>query len=92
MDEPNVQQVIDGFRYGPFLGTIEERANGIAQFFSRSPKVMVSVERIDGTVAHFVQSTMIEDFEGWTLNGRLGDPYRFAISRFEIDMAPQTAG
>lgn len=91
MEDLTVQQVIDAFRYGPLLGGIEDRANGIAQFFSRSPKVMVSVERIEGTAAHFVQSTMIEDSEGWTLNGRMGDPYRFAISRFEIDMAPQNA-
>jgi hypothetical protein len=88
MDDPTIEQVIDGYRRLPLLGGIEDRANGIAQFFSQSPKVAVAVERIDGTVAHFVQSTMIEDFDGWTLNGRMGDPYRFAISRFEIDMAP----
>lgn len=91
MDKPTLQQVIDGFRYGPF-GGINERAEAIASYFSRSPKVRVAVERIDGTVAHFVQSTMIEDFGGWALNGRLGDPYRFETSRFEIDMAPQSAG
>lgn len=89
MGEPTMQQVIDGFRYGPFLGTIEDRANGIASYLSRAPKVRVAVDRIDGTVAHFIQSVMIEDFETWRLNGCLGDPRRFEMSRFEIDMAPQ---
>lgn len=92
MDEPTLQQVIDGFRYGPCLGEIEERANGIASFFTKLPKVSVIVERIDGTVAHFAQLTMIEDFETWRLNGYLGNPRRFETSRFEIDMAPQDAG
>lgn len=50
------------------------------------------MERIDGTVAHFAQLTMIEDFETWRLNGYLGNPRRFETSRFEIDMAPQDAG
>jgi hypothetical protein len=91
MDEPTVQQVIDGFRYGLLLGGIEERAAGIAAFLqSRSPKIGVAVERVDGTVAHFIQSTMIEDFETWRLNGYLGDPIRFETSRFIIDIPAVT--
>ena len=89
MDGATLQQVIDGFRYGPLLGSIEERANGIASYLSRGQKVSVVVERIEGTVAHFIQSTMIDDFETWHLNGRLGDQYRFETSRAEIDMAPR---
>lgn len=92
MEEPTIEQVIDGYRRLPLLGSIEDRANGIAQYFSRSPKVLVSVERIDGTVAHFIQSTMLEDFDAWRLNGCFGDPRRFETTRFEIDMASQTAG
>ncbi|MFM0141706.1 hypothetical protein [Paraburkholderia sp. RL18-085-BIA-A] len=92
MDEPTLQQVIDGFRYGPLLGSIEDRAKGIASYLERSPKVRVALDRIEGTVAHFIQSTMIEDYETWRLNGRLGDPIQFVTSRFEIDMAPQNAG
>lgn len=87
MNEPTMQQVIDGFRCGPLLGGIEERANGIAQFLSQSPKVMVSVERIDGSIAHFIQSTMLED-PIFQLRGGMGDPYRFDTFRFEIDMVP----
>lgn len=92
MEELNLAQVIDGFRYDPLLGGIEERAAGIASYLSRSPKVRVAVERIEGTIAHFIQSAMIEDFETWRLNGQMGDPYRFVTSQFEIDMAPQNAG
>lgn len=90
MDEPTVAQIIDGFRYGPLLGGIEERAAGIAQHFTRG-KVAVAVERIDGTVAHFVRRTMLED-PMFHLTGGWGDLYRFEDSRFEIDMAPQSAG
>jgi hypothetical protein len=89
MDEPTVQQVIDGFRYGPLPGGIEERANGIAAYLTRSPRIMVALERIDGTVAHFIQSAMIDDFENFHLRGGMGDTHRFETSRFEIDMAPR---
>jgi len=88
MEDPTIEQIINGYRQ-LYPGT-EECANGLAAFFSsRSPKVCVAVERIDGTVAHFIQSTMIEDFGTWRLNGCFGDPRRFETSRFEIDMAPQ---
>ena len=90
-ERQTLAQVIDGYRYGAFLGGIEERAAGIASCLSRG-EVAVAVERIEGTMVHFVQHTMLEDFETWRLNGCLGDPIRFEISRFEIDMAPQNAG
>lgn len=92
MEEPTIQQVIKGFRRLPLLGGIDERAAGIASYLSRSPRVCVTVDHIEGTVAHFIQSTMIADFETWHSNERLGDPYRFKTSRFEIDMAPPSAG
>lgn len=90
MDELTIAQVIDGFCYGPLLGSIEDRAAGLARYLSRG-KVAVVMERIDGTVAHFVQQTMLEDpmFE---MSGRMGDFYRFETSRFEIDMAPKEDG
>lgn len=90
MDEPTVAQIIDGYRYGPGIGGIEDRAAGIAQYFTRG-KVAVAVERIEGTVAHFVQQTMRED-PMFHVRGGMGDFYRFDISRFEIDMAPRNAG
>lgn len=85
VDEPTIAQVIDGFRYGPLLGSMEDRAAGIAQYLSRSPKVCVAVERMEGTVAHFVQQTMLED-PMFHVRGGMGDLYRFETSRFEIDM------
>jgi hypothetical protein len=91
MDEPTVQQVIDGFRYGPLLGDIEDRANGIASYLTRAPKLMVALDRIEGTVAHFIQQAMLED-PMFHLRGGMGDNVRFEASRFEIDMAPQNAG
>lgn len=87
MDEPTLQQVIDGFRYGPLLGSIEDRAKGIASYLERSPKVRIALDRIEGTVAHFIQQTMLED-PVFHVRGRMGDFYRFETSRFEIDMAP----
>lgn len=89
MDEPTLQQVIDGFRYGPLLGGIDDRAKGIAAYLSRG-NTLVAVERIEGTVAHFAQRTMIED-PLFHLSGGMGDAYRFEDSKFEIDMAPQNA-
>lgn len=91
MDEPTLQQVIDGFRYGPLLGSTEDRANGLASYLGRSPKMRVALDRIEGTVAHFIQLTMIED-PMFHVRGGMGDFYRFETSRFEIDMAPQNAG
>jgi hypothetical protein len=90
MDELTLQQVIDGFRYGPLLGGIDDRAAGIARYLSRG-NVVVAVDNIEGTVAHFAQQTMIED-PMFQLRGGMGSPYRFEMSRFEIDMAPQNAG
>jgi hypothetical protein len=92
MNEPTVQQVIDGFRYGLLLGGIEERANGIASYLMRSPRLMVMVDRIEGTVAHFIQQAMLDDSENFRIRGCMGDNVRFETSRFEINMAPQTAG
>jgi hypothetical protein len=89
MEEPTLQQVIDGFRYGPLLGSIEDRANGIASYLTRG-KVAVVVERIEGTVAHFAQQTMLEN-PMFHVRGGMGDFYRFDVSRFEIDMAPPNA-
>ena len=90
MDEPTIEQVIDGFRYGPLLGSIEDRAAGIARYLSRG-KAVVAVDRIEGTVAHFIQQTMLED-PMFHVRGGMGDFYRFERSRFEIDMAPREAG
>jgi len=89
MNGPTIAEVIDGYRYGPFLGSTEDRAKGIASYFTRG-KVAVAVERFEGTVAHFVQQTMLED-PMFHLRGGMGDFYRFETSRFEIDMAPQNA-
>jgi hypothetical protein len=91
MDEPTVQQVIDGFRYGPLLGSIEDRAHGIAQYLSRRPGTMVIVDRIEGTIAHFVRQSRLEN-PLFHLSGGWGDRYRFEKGGFEIDMAPQEAG
>lgn len=90
MDEPTVAQIIDGYRYGPGIGGIEDRAAGIARYFTRG-KVAVAVERIEGTVAYFVRQTMLED-PMFDVRGGMGDFYRFEVSRFEINMAPQSAG
>lgn len=90
MDEPTLQQVIDGFRYGPLLGSIEERAKGIAAYLTRGT-VAVVVDRIDGTVAHFAQQTRLEN-PMFFASGGWGDLYRWEGSRFEIDMAPREAG
>lgn len=90
MDEPTIQQVIDGFRYGPLLGSIEDRAAGIASYLSRG-KTSVIVDRIEGTIARFIQNTMLED-PMFHLRGGMGDFYRYETTRFEIDMVPQNAG
>ena len=84
MDEPTMEQIINGFRAMP--GSLEHRANAIASYLSRSPKVAVAVSHIDGTVAHFIQSAMLADFETFRMNGCMGDPYRFESSQFTIDL------
>jgi hypothetical protein len=91
MDEPTLQQVVDGFRYGPLLGSIEDRAKGIASYLTRPPKLMVALDRIEGTVAHFIRQAMLED-PMFHVRGGMGDTHRFETSRFEIDMAPHNAG
>ncbi|MCM3582147.1 hypothetical protein M3795_16815 [Ralstonia pickettii] len=87
MDEPTLEQVIEGYRRLPL--SIEERAAGIARHLSRGTAA-VAVERIDGTVAHFLQQTMLEN-PMFHLSGGMGNPHRFEVSRFEIDMAPPGA-
>ncbi|CAE6859470.1 hypothetical protein R69746_07739 [Paraburkholderia aspalathi] len=86
MEEPTLEQIIDGFRGMP--GSMQDRADAIASYLSSrfGSKVAVAVERIDGTVAHFIQSAMIDDFESFRLNGYMGDPYRFERSQFTIDL------
>ena len=88
--EPTVEQIIEGFRRMPL--PLGERASSVAAYLLREPGVMVSVEHIDGTVAHFVQSIRVDDFEAWHVNGRFGEPIRVETTRFEIDIAPQAAG
>lgn len=90
MDEPTIEQVIDGFRYGPLLGSIEDRAAGIARYLSRG-EAYVIVDRIEGTVAHFIQQEKLED-PMFHIRGGMGEPYRYEATRFVIDMAPQDAG
>ncbi|MDN7490617.1 hypothetical protein QZM35_23170 [Burkholderia sp. AU45274] len=90
MDEPTIQQVIDAFRHGPLLGSIDDRAASIANYLSRG-KTSVIVDRIEGTVAHFIQHTMLED-PMFHLRGGMGDFYKYETTRLEIEMAPQNAG
>ncbi len=86
MDEPTIQQVIDGFRAMPM--PIEERAAALATYLSSGDRSCATVERIDGSMAHFVRSTLLEDFDTWRLNGHIGDPCRRVTHRFRIDMDP----
>jgi hypothetical protein len=90
MDEPTIQQVIDGFRHGPLLGSIDDRAAGIASYLSRG-KTSVIVDRIEGTVAHFIQHTILED-PMFHFRGGMGDFYRYETTRFEVEMASHSAG
>lgn len=88
MEEPTIQQIINGFRSMPM--PIEERAAALATYLSSGNRTIATVERIDGSVAHIARSTMFEDFETWRLNGCLGEPYRNVMHRFRIDMDPTT--
>jgi hypothetical protein len=88
MEEPTIQQIINGFRSMPM--PIEERATALATYLSSGDRTIATVERIDGSIAYIVRSTMFEDFETWRLNGYLGDPYRHVMHRFRIDMDPTT--
>ena len=90
MDEPTLEQVIDGFRRMPLLGGIGERAAVIAVYMTRS-RTVVTVDHIDGAVAHFIQSSILDDFENFRLRGYMGDAHRVVTSRFEIDMNPDIA-
>ncbi len=89
MEEMTLEQIIDGFRFMP--GIMEERAASIAAYLSSrfGPKTLVIVDRIDGTVVHFVQSAMLDDFENFRARGYMGSPHRFADSQFTIDLAQQ---
>lgn len=86
MAAPTMQDIINGFRSVP--APIEERADALAIYLSRDPRTCATVERIDGSMAHIVLSTLIDDFETWRLNGCMGDPYRRIAQRFRIDMDP----
>lgn len=85
MDEPTVQQIINGFRMMP--GSVEERATALASYLSKDRAYAV-VERIEGSMAHIDRMTLYDDFETWRLNGYMGDPYREIRERFRIDMGP----
>lgn len=88
MEEVTLEQVINGFRCMP--GSLEERAAAIAAYLSSrfGPKTLVAVDRIDGTIVHFFQSAMLDDFESFRARGYMGNPHRFANSQFTIDLAP----
>jgi hypothetical protein len=87
MEEMTLEQIISGFRFMP--GSTEDRANSIASYLSSrfGPKTLVAVDRIDGTIVHFVQSAMLDDFENFRARGYMGDQYRFDRSQFTIDLA-----
>lgn len=88
MSDPTVQQIINGFRMIP--GSVEERAAALASYLSKGNRTSAVVERIEGSTAHIVRMTLLEDLDTWRLNGYMGDPYREVRARFRIDMDPTT--
>jgi hypothetical protein len=87
MDEPTAQEIINGFRAMPL--PLNERAEMLAIYLSTNPRSCATVERIDGSIAHIICSTLIDDFDAWRPNGCIGDPYRRIVHRFKVEMDPE---
>lgn len=84
-EELTLAQIIRGFILSPL--SIEDSAKGLASYLSRKPNTYVLVDRIEGTVAYFIQEVKLDDFENFRMRGYMGSPWRYEKSSFEIDFS-----